>query len=186
MANYTTNIRLQKPLDTDYYSIDVFNDNADIIDAQIKQVKDSINQISSNVGNIELKAEKVTVADSTNVFTATNVEGVLLENRNKINTNTSNISKNTKSMSEHATLLAQHVDTLSEHTTTIATNKTNISNLTTRVTSAESNISSNTTKINQHTNTLETHANQINALSEELGANVDDLYESYITIWRIL
>lgn len=172
MANYTTNIRLQKPLDTDYYSIDVFNDNADIIDAQIKQVKDSINQISSNVGNIELKAEKVTVADSTNVFTATNVEGVLLENRNKINTNTSNISKNTKSMSEHATLLAQHVDTLSEHTTNITTNKTNISNL--------------TTKINQHTNTLETHANQINALSEELGANVDDLYESYITIWRIL
>ena len=99
MANYTTNIKLVKPLDTDFYNIDVFNDNADIIDTQIKQVKDSINQVSTNVSNIELKAEKITVADSSNLLTATNVEGVLTENRKKINTNTSNISKNTKSKS---------------------------------------------------------------------------------------
>lgn len=33
MPNYTTNLNLEKPLQTDGYDVDVFNSNADLIDA---------------------------------------------------------------------------------------------------------------------------------------------------------
>lgn len=36
MPNQTTNYNLTKPLETERYDVQVFNDNADIIDAQMK------------------------------------------------------------------------------------------------------------------------------------------------------
>lgn len=73
----TTNLQLEKPLITDYYDVNVFNRNMDKIDKSIKEVK-------GKVDGLELTAERVSIADSTNKFEATNVEGALLENKTSI------------------------------------------------------------------------------------------------------
>ena len=82
------NLQLEKPLLNENYDINVHNRNMDKIDSAIQEVK-------GKVDGLELKAEKVTLADKSNLFTATNVEDALLENRNNIMSNTSNIISNT-------------------------------------------------------------------------------------------
>lgn len=73
----TNNLQLEKPLISDNYDINVHNRNMDKID-------EAINEVKGKVDGLELKAEKVTLADPTNVFTATNVEDALLENKTSI------------------------------------------------------------------------------------------------------
>lgn len=77
MPNYTNNLRLEKPLQSENYNIDVFNSNADKIDTAIQEVK-------GQVSGLELTAERVSIADPTNKFEATNVEDALLENKTSI------------------------------------------------------------------------------------------------------
>lgn len=85
MPNYTDNLRLEKPLQSENYNIDVFNGNADKIDTAIQEIK-------GKVDGLDLKAEKVTLADRSNLFTATNVEDALLENKRTILSNTNLIN----------------------------------------------------------------------------------------------
>ena len=73
----TDNLQLEKPLLNENYDIDVHNRNMDKIDNAIQEVK-------GKVDGLELKAEKVTLADKSNKFTATNVEDALLENKTSI------------------------------------------------------------------------------------------------------
>ena len=77
MPNYTDNLRLEKPLQSENYNIDIFNSNADKIDSAIQEVK-------GQVSGLELTAEKVTIADTEGLFEATNVEDALLENKTSI------------------------------------------------------------------------------------------------------
>ena len=77
MPNYTDNLRLEKPLQSENYNIDIFNSNADKIDTAIQEVK-------GKVDGLELTAQRVSIADPTNKFEATNVEGALLENKTSI------------------------------------------------------------------------------------------------------
>ena len=77
MPNYTNNLNLEKPLQSENYNIDIFNSNADKIDTAIQEIK-------GKVDGLDLKAEKVTLADRSNLFTATNVEDALLENKRTI------------------------------------------------------------------------------------------------------
>ena len=77
MPNYTDNLRLEKPLQSENYNVDIFNSNADKIDNAIQEVK-------GKVDGLELTAERVSIADSTNKFEATNVEDALLENKTSI------------------------------------------------------------------------------------------------------
>ena len=77
MPNYTDNLRLEKPLQSENYNIDVFNGNADKIDTAIQEVK-------GKVDGLELTAQRVSIADPTNKFEATNVEDALLENKTSI------------------------------------------------------------------------------------------------------
>lgn len=78
MPNYTDNLRLEKPLQSENYNIDVFNSNADKIDTAIQEVK-------GKVDGLELKAERVTIADLDNYFTSDNVEGALKELASELN-----------------------------------------------------------------------------------------------------
>ena len=78
MPNYTDNLRLEKPLQSENYNIDVFNGNADKIDTAIQEVK-------GKVDGLELKAERVTIADVGNYFTSDNVEGALKELASELN-----------------------------------------------------------------------------------------------------
>ena len=66
MPNYTDNLRLEKPLQSENYNIDVFNSNADKIDNAIQEVK-------GRVDGLELTAQRVTIADVDNYFTYDNV-----------------------------------------------------------------------------------------------------------------
>ena len=77
MPNYTNNLNLEKPLQSENYNIDIFNSNADKIDTAIQEVK-------GKVDGLELTAERVSIADSTNKFEATNVEDALSENKTSI------------------------------------------------------------------------------------------------------
>ena len=77
MPNYTNNLNLEKPLQSENYNIDIFNSNADKIDTAIQEVK-------GKVDGLELTAERVSIADPTNKFEATNVEDALLENKTSI------------------------------------------------------------------------------------------------------
>ena len=78
MPNYTNNLNLEKPLQSENYNIDIFNSNADKIDTAIQEIKGKVN-------GLDLKAEKVTIADSGNYFTSNNVEGALSELATEIN-----------------------------------------------------------------------------------------------------
>ena len=73
----TNNLQLEKPLLNENYDIEVHNRNMDKIDSAIKEVK-------GQVDGLELTAQRVSIADSTNVFEATNVEDALLENKTSI------------------------------------------------------------------------------------------------------
>ena len=85
MPNYTNNLKLEKPLQSENYNIDIFNSNADKIDTAIQEIK-------GKVDGLDLKAEKVTLADKSNLFNATNVEDALLENKRSILSNTNLIN----------------------------------------------------------------------------------------------
>lgn len=78
MPNYTDNLRLEKPLQSENYNIDVFNSNADKIDNAIQEVK-------GKVDGLELTAQRVTIADVDNYFTSDNVEGALKELASELN-----------------------------------------------------------------------------------------------------
>lgn len=73
----TDNLQLEKPLLNENYDIEVFNRNMDKIDKSIKEVK-------GQVDGLELTAQRISIADSTNKFEATNVEDALLENKTSI------------------------------------------------------------------------------------------------------
>ena len=71
------NLQLEKPLLNENYDIEVYNRNMDKIDSAIQEVK-------GKVDGLELTAQRVSIADSTNKFEATNVEDALLENKTSI------------------------------------------------------------------------------------------------------
>lgn len=96
----TDNLQLEKPLLNENYDIDVHNRNMDKIDNAIQEVK-------GKVDGLELKAEKVTLADKSNKFTATNVEDALLENKisilnlqSELGTNKSTLQDNINAIRE--------------------------------------------------------------------------------------
>ena len=99
MPNYTSSLRLEKPLQNENYNVDVFNGNADILDNAIKAVNARIDNIGTQVDGLQLKAEKVSIADKNNVFTSTNVEGALAENRASISTMQSTVNSHSSSIS---------------------------------------------------------------------------------------
>ena len=71
------NLQLEKPLLNENYDIEVHNRNMDKIDSAIQEVK-------GKVDGLELTAQRVSIADLTNKFEATNVEDALLENKTSI------------------------------------------------------------------------------------------------------
>ena len=72
------NLQLEKPLLNENYDINVHNRNMDKIDSAIQEVK-------GKVDGLELKAEKVTIADNSNYFSSNNVEGALNELATELN-----------------------------------------------------------------------------------------------------
>lgn len=61
MPNYTTTLRLEKPLQSENYDIDIFNSNADLIDSAIQNIKDEISGLNEEY----VLATKVKMTDGT-------------------------------------------------------------------------------------------------------------------------
>lgn len=100
MPNYTNNLQLEKPLLNENYDIEIHNRNMDKIDTAIQEVK-------GRVDGLELTAERVSIADPTNKFEATNVEDALLENKtsilnlqNELGTNKTTLQNNINAIRE--------------------------------------------------------------------------------------
>ena len=110
----TNNLQLEKPLLNENYDIEVHNRNMDKIDSAIQEVK-------GQVDGLELTAQRVSIADSTNRFEATNVEDALLENKTSIQNANSNISKLQSDVSSNKT-------NISNLQTELGTNKTTLQN----------------------------------------------------------
>ena len=85
------NLQLEKPLLNENYDIEVHNRNIDKIDSAIQEIK-------GKVDGLELTAQRVSIADSTNKFEATNVEDALLENKTSILSLQSELGTNRESL----------------------------------------------------------------------------------------
>lgn len=77
MPEYTTNFNLEKPLQNEYFDIDIQNGNMDIIDSELKNTNIRIDELASN--EVEKGASKIGIHDADSNFIATDVEGALSE-----------------------------------------------------------------------------------------------------------
>ena len=77
MATNTTNYNLVKPSENEYYDINVSNSNLDIIDTEIKKIKDELSSISTD-------AQSTSFDNSDNGMEATNVQEAIEENKTSI------------------------------------------------------------------------------------------------------
>lgn len=85
MATNTTNYKLVKPSENEYYDINISNSNLDIIDTEIKKIDAKFNNISTD-------AKGTKFDNSTNGMASTTVQGAIEENKTNIETNKSNIT----------------------------------------------------------------------------------------------
>ena len=115
------NLQLEKPLLNENYDIEVHNRNMDKIDSAIQEVK-------GKVDGLELTAQRVSIADSTNKFEATNVEDALLENKTSILKNTSlanqALTKANEAFQRGDNVKTQLVDKLISEGLEVSTNNT--------------------------------------------------------------
>lgn len=89
----SNNLQLEKPLLNENYDIEVHNRNMDKIDNAIQEIK-------GKVDGLELKAEKVTIADKSNLFNATNVEDALAEIQTELVGNKATLQNNINKIRE--------------------------------------------------------------------------------------
>jgi len=59
MADKTTNYNLIKPTPDEFYDIEIFNENADIIDEKLKEIEDEIENIDAPVTSVNEKTGDV-------------------------------------------------------------------------------------------------------------------------------
>lgn len=119
----TDNLQLEKPLTNENYDVNVFNRNMDKVDAAIQEVK-------GKVDGLELTAQRVSIADPTNKFEATNVEDALLENKTSILKNAKEIENLKQSASNGKNIVATAIGSPLQASDTFATMGTKIDTLT--------------------------------------------------------
>lgn len=78
-ATTTDTLQLEKPLLNENYDINVHNRNMDKIDEAIQGLRGKVDNIGGIVEDLELTAEKVSIADIGEYFASNNVEGALSE-----------------------------------------------------------------------------------------------------------
>ena len=62
MPNYTDNLRLEKPLQSENYNIDIFNSNADKIDTAIQSLNNKYSELYLEVNGQRLRG--INIANS--------------------------------------------------------------------------------------------------------------------------
>ena len=80
MPNYTSNLKLEKPLQSENYNIDIFNSNADKIDTAIQEVKGKIDGLELVASNVKMDDGSTVEEAITNLQTELNGNVSTLEN----------------------------------------------------------------------------------------------------------
>lgn len=83
MATYTSNYQLKKPAATDFYNIEDFNGNADIIDAKLKrgdEARDLVAELSQSQQGINDQLSKAISSQNTTLTNAINSQNTTLTN----------------------------------------------------------------------------------------------------------
>lgn len=111
----TTNLKLKKPDFNDFYNVEDFNYNSDVIDRSIKEVKDiaeskapkNHTHNASDIDGISTNAKGTSFDNSINGMAATNVQDAIEENKtsilklqNELGTNKSILANNINAIRE--------------------------------------------------------------------------------------
>lgn len=88
----TTNLKLKKPDLDDFYNVEDFNYNSDVIDRSIKEVQDTAESKApkdhthdaSDINGISTNAKGTSFDNSTNGMAAINVQDAIEENKTSI------------------------------------------------------------------------------------------------------
>lgn len=107
MPNQTTNYNLTKPLETERYDVQVFNNNADIIDTQMKSNADGIANVNSRLDNlnnwttVEFTLADFTYDDNSGItylrteapsgYEIAEIKGYMVLNKRQVDSSTTNI-----------------------------------------------------------------------------------------------
>lgn len=79
MPNYTSNLNLEKPLQSENYNVDVFNTNADKIDQAIQEVKTKVDSLNLTASNVKMNdgstVENTVTANKTSILNLQNELG---------------------------------------------------------------------------------------------------------------
>ncbi len=113
MSTTTKNYSLKKPEQEDFYNIDDFNENADIIDAQLKTLSDEVEKVAQNEEVVQINRKVGSTADSGGSSAA----GSIFAKLNKV-------------ISDIETHMGRWTSTRAGHIDTINTNATNVKNYT--------------------------------------------------------
>lgn len=113
MSTTTENYGLKKPEQEDFYNIDDFNENADIIDTQLKTLSDEVKKAAQNDEVTQVNQKVGSTADSGGSSTA----GSIFAKLNKV-------------ISDIATHMGRWTSTRAGYIDTINTNTTNAKNYT--------------------------------------------------------
>ena len=162
MPNYTTTLRLEKPLQSENYDIDIFNSNADLIDSAIQNIKDEISGLSEEY----VLATKVKMTDGTIA------EYVISKNTADIKNVTSNI-------------LTLQTDVLNMNSS-IKTLQSGLTSANSNIKTLQSGLSDTNLNIQSLQNGLSSANSNIQALQEELGTNKTDLQNNINAIREVL
>ena len=108
MSTTTENYGLKKPEQEDFYNIDDFNENADIIDTQLKTLSDEVKKAAQNDEVTQVNQKVGSTADSGGSSTA----GSVFAKLNKV------ISDITTHMGRWTNTRAGYIDTINTNSTT--------------------------------------------------------------------
>lgn len=126
----TTNLKLKKPDLNDFYNVEDFNYNSDVIDRSIKEVKDTAESKApknhthnaSDIDGISTNAKGTSFDNSTNGMVATNVQDAIEENKATIEENKASIEENKKSIEANKSSILELQNELGTNKTTLQNN----------------------------------------------------------------
>lgn len=172
MAEYTENYNLKKPAQEDFYNVDDFNNNADIIDSQLKTLSDGLGSAAqeSTVSEIDTK-----IGETGNTGGSTTA-GSVFAKLNKI------ISDLTTHMGRWTAARAGYIDTINTNASSAKTAAVNAQNYT-----VTNNTASKTGILSQkesYTHSLLENTNYgLNAIRNVAGGNSPSLTGLGTTIY---
>jgi hypothetical protein len=73
MADFTSNFKLKKPAQTDFYNVADFNENMNIVDTQLASHRDDVVNSSQGIHRIRYYQDKLQVKNGTSWITASNM-----------------------------------------------------------------------------------------------------------------